>query len=291
MKLSEYFNSTQLINDCDIKITHYYNSKIDETVTFAENLYYLKQAIKNPNVAGVITTPELFEKIETKKGLVISNSPKKTFFHLHNEIFDKGFYNSVSKSKISPKAIISPTAVIKNNVIIEDDVIIEDFVVIESNSILKKGSYIAAHSHIGARGMHNTFIGDEYIWVKDAGGVILEEGVQVLSNSCIQKSYFNELTRIGSKTIISVHCNIGHGSYINNNTLIAGNAQIAGYVNVGKNCWIGPSVCVAHGIVIGDFAEILIGSVVIGNIKEKEKVSGNFAISHKKNLKKTLRGL
>src|SRR5690606_37375274 len=84
--------------------------------------------------------------------------------------------------QISLKAQISPLAVIHGNVLIEDDVIIEDFAVVRENSIIRRGAYIAAHAVIGARGMHDTFVNGERLWVSDAGGVLLEEGVQVLSH-------------------------------------------------------------------------------------------------------------
>ncbi|MGE4500920.1 MAG: hypothetical protein AB7C96_11285 [Hydrogenovibrio sp.] len=289
MKLSEYFTNEYLINDGDVNLTHYSSSSIPGTVTFAETEYFLNQALENECVVAVITKPELAEKVNTDKGLVRSNAPKRDFFNLHNFMLDKGCFNLVSEGVISPSAQIASTAVVKHNVIIEDDVVIEDYAVIESNSILKKGVYVAAHSIIGARGMHNTFIDGERIWVKDAGGVILEENVQVLSSSTVQKSYFFESTHVGKNSIVSVQCNIGHGATIGSNTLIAGNAQLAGYVKVGDNAWVGPSVTVAHGLTIGDDAEILIGSTVIQNIAPGKKVSGNFAMDHTKNIRKFTR--
>lgn len=289
VRLSDYFDQEKLIQDAEITATHYSNSTILGTVTFAETEYFLKQAIENTCVVAVITKPEFVQSGFAGKGVVITDSPKKDFFALHNFMFGKGCFNLVTESSISPKASIASTAVIKPNVIIEDGVVIEDYAVIESNSILKKGVYVAAHSIIGARGMHNTFINGERIWVKDAGGVILEENVQILSSATIQKSYFFESTHVGKNSIVSVQCNIGHGATIGSNTLIAGNAQLAGYVKVGNNAWVGPSVTVAHGLTIGDDAELLIGSTVIQNVAPGKKVSGNFAMDHTKNIRKFTR--
>jgi UDP-3-O-[3-hydroxymyristoyl] glucosamine N-acyltransferase len=289
MKLSDFFTMSQIKKDADICLTHYSISIFAGTVTFAETEYFLKQALDNPNVSAVITKHGLLNTITTDKGLVASKSPKKDFFSLHNFMLEQGCFDLVASSQISSEAVISSTAVIKPNVIIESGVIIEDYAIIESNSVLKKGSFVGAHAVIGARGMHNTFIDGECVWVHDAGGVVLDEDVQVLSHATIQKSYFCEFTKIGFNSIVSVQCNVGHGCQVGAHTMIAGNAQLAGYVYVGNHVWIGPSVTVAHGLKIEDHAEVLIGSVVISNVKKSQKVSGNFAMNHTRNIRKFTR--
>lgn len=286
MKVSSFFSKEVVLCDAEVSLTQYSNSIYSQTVTFAETEHYLIKSLENDNVSAVITTPELAKNIEINKGLVSSSQPKKDFFALHNYMFDVGVFNINKKSDISSKALISPTAIIKDNVIIEDNVVIEDYVVIESNSILREGVFVGAHAVVGARGMHNTMIDGECIWVQDAGGVTLEEGVQVLAHATVQKSYFSEQTRIGRNSVVSVQCNIGHGCQVGDNTLIAGNAQLAGYVTVGNNVWIGPSVTIAHNVKIGDSAEVLLGSVVINDIVTQQKVSGNFAMKHTKNIRK-----
>lgn len=287
MQLSDFFSCEEIINsDIQVSVTHYTDSPHPQTITFSENEYYLNQALSNPNVIAVITTEELANLVDTNKTLIISQRPKKSFFDLHNYMFNNGLFNLIDQKSISPKANISKTAIIKNNVIIEDNVVIEDYAVIETNTHIKQGAYIGHHAVIGARGMHNSFINDELIWVKDAGGVTIESGAQILAHATIQKSYFYESTIIGKYSIVSVNSNIGHGSIIGERTMIAGHAQLAGYTSVGDNVWIGPSSTTAHGVSIGDKAQVLIGSVVINNISEENKVSGNFAINHRKNLRK-----
>ncbi len=289
MKISNFFDTKNISKDVDVTATHYSNSSINGTITFAETKLHLNQAIENDSIVAIITLASLLNDIKTKKSIIVSEKPKRAFFDFHNFMYDQGWFNLVKEKNIALSAKIASTAVIKDNVIIEEGVIIEDFVVIESNTLLKKGVFIGAHTIIGARGMHNTFVEGERVWVKDAGGVVLEEDVQILSHSTVQKSYFFEFTRIGKRSIVSVQCNIGHGATIGEDTLIAGNAQISGYVIVGNHAWIGPTATVAHGLSIGDNAEVLIGSTVVNNIPEGNKVSGNFAMNHTKNIRKFTR--
>lgn len=289
MILSDFLDLAVIKNDATFELTHYASSLHSGTCTFAASDFFLQQALENPNVSAVIVPESLVAGRNIKKGLVFSDAPKELFFELHNNAFASGGFDLVAGKHISPSAKISPTAIIKEGVIVEDGVVIDDYAIIESNTIIKKGAYVGAHAVIGGRGMHDTFVNGRRIWVHDAGGVILEEDVQVLSHAVVQKSYFKEYTRIGCQSIVSVHCNVGHGCQVGSNTLIAGSAQLAGYVEVGDNVWVGPSVTVAHGLKIGDSAELILGSVVVNDVPAYQRVSGNFAIPHAKNLRKYAR--
>lgn len=283
MLLSSLFVDDGLLVDADVHGTHYAGSPLPGVCTFALTENYVSQALSNPNVVAIIVPPRLVPEVRSK-GIYVSESPKRDFFRLHEELY-KINTPLVHERWVSPKARISPLASIHGNVVIEDDVTVEDFAVIRENSIIRRGAYIAAHAVIGARGMHDTFVDGERLWVSDAGGVLLEEGVQILSHASVQKAYFAEFTSVGRNSIVSVHCNIGHGCRIGANTRIAGSAQLAGYVTVDDNVWVGPSVTVAHGLSVGEGAELLIGSVVISDIAPRRKISGNFAIDHLRNIK------
>lgn len=285
MKLSEYFSKELVKNDAEISYTNYVTTSINNSFSFALDRKNIKKANENPSINAIITYEKYLDFVKKEKGLVVSNSPKKDFFRLHNYIYKTKIKDHWNHS-ISKKAIISSNAIIEQGVIIEPEVEIEGFAIIKKGSILRKGVFIGSHAVVGARGLHDTFIDNERIWVDDSGGVLLEEGVQVLSHATIQKPYFYEMTVIGENTIISLHANIGHGCELGKNSMVAGHAQLAGYVKTGNNVWIGPSVSIVHNVKIGDGAEILIGSNVIANIKENQTVSGSFSLSHNYNMKK-----
>lgn len=287
MKKLSYF--IDCVRDADILHTHYANSPISNTLCFVLNLEFLKVANKNNNISAIITTTQLAEYVSEDKGLVISHNPKKDFFRLHNEFIKNGLNKMSIISSIDPSAMIAKTAVIYDHVQIGRNVVIEDFAVINSNSIIGDNSYIAQNVVIGARGMHNTMVDGKFIHVEDAGGVKIGKDCEVLSGAIVQKSYFAELVEIGNQSKISVGVKIGHGCKIGERTLIAGSAQIAGYNTIGDDVWIGPSSVLAHGLTIGNRAQIKLGSVVIKNVKENEEVSGNFAYNHGKRIRNFVR--
>lgn len=284
MKLSDYFSEKMVKNDAEISYTNYVTTSINNTFSFALDRRNITKANENPSINAIITYEKYLDFTKKEKGLVVSSSPKKDFFRLHNYIHESKIKKNW-KHSISKKAKISGSAIIEKGVTIEPEVEIEDFAIIKEGSILRKGVFIGSHAVVGARGLHNTFIDNERIWVDDSGGVLLEEGVQVLSHATIQKPYFYEMTVIGKNTIISLHANIGHGCQLGKNSMVAGHAQLAGYVKTGNNVWIGPSVSIAHNVNIGDDAEILIGSNVISNVEHGQKISGSFSLNHNYNMK------
>lgn len=281
-KLSDFLDCER---DAEIKHTHYANSTIAQTVCFVLTSEYLDIANKNENIVAIITTSKLSSEVNSFKGLVISVNPKKDFFHLHNLLIENGVNNIEISHSIDQTAIIADTVKIHGNVQIGKNVIIEDFVVVNSNTIIEDNTYIAQNAILGARGMHNTMIDGDFLHVKDAGGVHIGKNCEILAGAIIQKSYFSEFTRIGNQTKISVGVKVGHGCVIGERTLVAGSVQLAGYNTIGNDVWIGPSSVLAHGLKIGNNAQIKLGSVVVKDVKENEEVSGNFAYKHTKRIR------
>jgi len=281
-KLSNYY---KCIRDADIQFTHYANSKLKNTICFVLNLEYLKLANANDNISAVITTSEFSKHVDKEKGLMISDNPKRDFFNIHNMLLKNDFNTFNTKHYIDSSAKIADTVKINGNVRIGKNVVIEDYSVINENTIIEDNTYIAQNVVIGARGMHNTMIEGKFIRVEDAGGVHIGKNCEVLSGAVIQKSYFCEYTEIGNQTKVSVGVKVGHGCVIGERTLIAGSVQLAGYNTIGDDVWIGPSSVLAHGLYIGNKAQVKLGSVVVKDVKENEEISGNFAYKHTKRVR------
>ena len=278
-------NFIACVRDAEIQYAYYANSPLPNSICFVLNLEFLIQANKNKNIAAIITTEELSNEVEATKGLVVSDNPKKDFFDLHNLLHENKLNTVDVEHYIDRSAKIADTVKISNNVFIGKNVIIEDFVVINSNTIIEENTYIASNVVIGARGMHNTMVEGKFLHVEDAGGVHIGQNCEVLAGAVIQKSYFAEFTKIGHQTKISVGVKVGHGCLIGERTLVAGSVQLAGYNTIGDDVWIGPSSVLAHGLTIGNNAQIKLGSVVVKDVKEREEVSGNFAYNHTKRIR------
>ncbi|WP_340111712.1 hypothetical protein [Maribellus mangrovi] len=285
MRLKDYFSEKQIIRDAIIKNTYYTTSSLPQSVTFALDLKNIDLANNNPNVTAIITNNESSHLVSIDKGLVISKSPKKDFFLLHNFLIEKQVMELKYDWGIDKSAQIHETAIIGEEVFIGKNVIIDKNVIVENYSIIGDGTYIGPNAVIGARGMHNTFVDGELIYVEDAGGVKIGKGCEILANAIVQKNYFCNYTEIGDYNKISVNTSIAHATTIGNRNLIAGGSTISGYCSIGDNNWIGPSTVIAHNIKIGNGSSIKIGSVVVSNVEDGKEISGNFAVKHKSTLR------
>lgn len=90
---------------------------------------------------------------------------------------------------------------------------------------------------------------------------------------------------IGNFNTINMNVTIGHDVAIGDYNVINPGVAISGNINIQNEITIGTGTNIVQGLTIGSGSFIGAGSVVIENIKEKESVSGNFAIDHRKNLK------
>lgn len=274
----------EIVRPGEFSITHYAGSMLPYSLCFAENEHFAMQANRNTNVTVVITTSELQGIVGQNKGLVISTKPRKLFFEIHNRL--KEFYTfSGINPKIAPSAEIHPTAIIKDGVIVGERTKIGAYSILEEGTIIGEDVLIENHVVIGARGMHNTKIDGRFLHVHDLGNVVIGDRCEILSHATIQKPYFYHSTVIGEETRISVYGNVGHGCYIGKRCLIAGHTVIAGYSTVGNDVWIGPNSTISHMVHVKDNASIMLGSVVISDVRESESVSGNFAFKHAKNFR------
>lgn len=262
-----------------------HNNTVAAQLVYIENEKYLPLIRDNSNIASVITTEEISIKIPEHLGLAIARNPRKSFYEVHNHIARKKtyFYRKLFKTTISEFATIHPTAFIaKMNVQIGDGCEIGPNSSILKGSIIKNDVIIRAGVVIGSEGFQFNRFENEMMPVYHAGGVLINDRVELQSNCCVSKSLFGGFTEIGKDTKFDNLVHIAHGVKIGDRCMFAACAMIAGSVIIGNDVWVGPSASISSRITIGDNASISLGSVVTKNVPAGKRVSGNFAIDHKK---------
>jgi UDP-3-O-[3-hydroxymyristoyl] glucosamine N-acyltransferase len=136
----------------------------------------------------------------------------------------------------------------------------------------KIGAHCIVHANtvIGSDGFGfapNTH-GQEFEKVPQVGNVVIEDHVEIGSNSCIDRATMGStILRKGVKLDNLVQ--IAHNVEIGENTVIAGLTGVAGSTKVGKNCMIAAQVGIVGHIRIADNVKIA-GQSGIGNSIEKE---------------------
>lgn len=248
---------------------------------------YLHLILKNKNIVGVITSTELLNDIPDAIGVALTNDPLKGLYDIHCYLLNEtNFYWDDFITEISPTANIHPDAYIApNNVRIGAKTRIEPNATVLEKTIIGEGVTIRAGAVIAGEGFEPKFIGKKHIIFPHAGGVLINDNVEIQSNSHIQRSVFGAFTEIGEGTKIDAFVHIGHHCQVGKNCEIAAGAILAGSTIIGNNVWIGPNATISNDLSIGDNVFITMGSVVTTDVSESKKVTGNFAIEHSKFLR------
>ncbi len=296
MKLSEINNidSVIIIND-----GHFDNlgllSHVDENLLVCfYNLDYKDVFLNNVKISCVITSEEIYNQLDLSNyGVVIAESPQEIFYEIHHFLIEKTeFYGLKFQSIISPSAKIHTSVYIsENNVVIGDNTIVEPNVTIHENTVIGKNVVIRSGSVVSTEGFEFKNNKEGWYAIKHAGGVKIDDSVEIQANCTISKSVFRSDTVVGKDTKLDNLVHVAHNVVIGERCRLAAGVIIAGSVTIGNDVWVGPNATISSEIVIEDDAQISLGAVVTKNILNGQKVTGNFAIEHSKFISflKTLR--
>ena len=178
-----------------------------------------------------------------------------------------GDFTVIGKNVVIGKnAVIHPQVYIGNNVTIGDQVRLFPGVKVYHDCII--GSHCTLHSGvvIGSDGFGFAPVaGNNYQKIPQLGNVILEDHVEIGSNSTIDRATLGStIIRRGVKLDNLIQ--VGHNAEIGENTVIAAQSGISGSTKIGKNCMIGGQVGIVGHITIADDVKIGAGSGVEASI-------------------------
>ncbi len=304
----------QIINgkvDGDPNIKVNYVSRIEEgkkgTLSFLSNPKYT-QYIYNTDASIVIVNNNFKPEKEIKTTLIRVDDAYSAFAKLL-EVYNK---IKLDKTGISEQAYISTTAKIGNNIYIGEFVVIGNDVTIGDNVKIYPQVYIGDNAKIGNNttlftgvkiypdniiGNNCTLHGgvivgsdgfgfvpqadSNYIKVAQIGNVIIEDNVDIGSNTTIDRATLGStIIRKGVKLDNLIQ--IAHNVEIGENTIIAAQSGISGSTKIGKNCMIGGQVGIIGHLTIADEVKIAAQSGIGNSIMKKGEIvqgSPSFEIS------------
>lgn len=132
---------------------------------------------------------------------------------------------------------------------------------------------LLAGARIGEAGFGAAVSATGPVDVPQLGRVILQDGVTIGANSCIDRGAYDD-TVIGENSKIDNMVMIGHNCQIGRNNLMAAHTGISGSVTTGDNCIFGGRAGVGDHIAIGEGARIAAGAGVLANVPAGETWSG-----------------
>lgn len=266
------------------------SESLPEHITFLNKKYInnLYQILKSTHASLIIIDDTIIEsviKADILKNTVLirSRNPKNDFINVINHFFPLKDHAIIvdPSSKIHPSCILGNNPSIGANVVIEENVRIGDNCEIEANAVIKKGTIIGNNVRIkscaviGGSGFgYEKGEGEiSYQFLPHFGRVIIEDNVDIGSNTCIDRGSLSDtIIRKGVKIDNLVH--IAHNVDIGENTLVIACSMVAGSVVIGENSWIAPSASIRNGIKIGKNSTVGLGSVLTNDIGENQKVLG-----------------
>lgn len=282
-RLTDFFKPQQVHADCAFSTVDQVAGAEQGSLVYAATVPFVESALENPNVSALIV-PESLAGLAGGKGLVVAEDPRQAFFdvyvvlqskgHLHPRV-EPGIGDAV---QIAGSAIISPLAQIGDRVVIEDGVVVGDYCVIQSDS------RVGPNAVIGAEGLMPIEIRGKRSNLPFGGHVEIGEDVTILAGAVVVKSVFRKPTAIGCYSSVGIRSSIGHDTQIGRNVLISANCVLSGGCRVDDDAQIWSSSSIAQGLSIGTGAEVLMGSVVVSDLPAGARVSGNYAVSHRKRI-------
>lgn len=109
--------------------------------------------------------------------------------------------------------------------------------------------------------------------IPQLGRVILQDGVTVGANSCIDRGALDD-TVIGENTKIDNLVQIGHNVIIGRNCLLAAHTGISGSTVIGDGCMLGGRVGIADHITVGSGARLAAAAGVMNDVPAGETWGG-----------------
>ena len=282
-RLSNFFSTVE--RDGQFKQTQFANTSMQNSLCYVAREQYLYQVNDNPNISCVVAPARMLNQIDDRIGVVASEDPEREFYQLHNQLYTDERMAPEMPFGINPDVDIHASAVISPKSYIGEGVRIGAGVVVEDYSYLSDGVCVDSGAIIGSSGHYFKQYDGKLFKVEHAGGVWLEQGVQVLSAAVISKALHPDFTRVGKDSVVSIKAHIAHGCDVGERCTITGNVQVSGFTTIGDDVWIGPSATIGNLLRIGNGVRIDIGSVVIKDVPDGSRVSGNFAYDHRKHVR------
>jgi UDP-3-O-[3-hydroxymyristoyl] glucosamine N-acyltransferase len=171
-----------------------------------------------------------------------------------------------------------------DGVVVGDDTSMGPRVVCHAGSRIGSRVVLKAGAVIGGDGFGYLSDGKGHTRIPHVGGCILEDEVEVGSNTCIDRGSIDD-TVVGRGTKLDNLVQVGHNVQIGERCLIMAGVGIAGSTRVGNDVILAGHVGVTDHLVIGDRSRIAAKSAVFGDVPAGASMSGHPARAHRQFLR------
>jgi UDP-3-O-[3-hydroxymyristoyl] glucosamine N-acyltransferase len=277
-----------LVRESEVASLGFIDIPLDGRLVFVRDHRNLGLALRTPGIAAILTMPVLAGLVADEKlGLATTSDPVRAFVALHNRLAEEGdFYGPWQATVIDPTAAVHEAAhVDPRGVVVGAGSRVEAGAILLEGTELGAGVRVMSGAVIGSEGFQTLRLDDEVLDFRHAGRTRIGDRTTVLANAVIARAVFCQATSIGAD------CRIGNGAFVSHNcqigdrTLIGHGAVLAGNSRVGAGVVIGPGAVCIDRLELGEGCIVTAGAVVIRDVPARVRVTGNPAISHRRQLR------
>jgi UDP-3-O-[3-hydroxymyristoyl] glucosamine N-acyltransferase len=246
--------------------------------------------------AGVcIASPEVAAHVPAGVSVVETVHPRAAFACSAEHLVKLREIES-GQAAIHPEARISSSARLEPGCVVGSGAAIGPRARIGANTVIGPGVQIGARTIVGANAVIRcALIGDEVRIFSGAvvgeagfglaaggagaalsphfGRVIMQNGVSLGANSCVDRGLFDD-TVIGEGSHIDNLCHIGHNCRIGSRVVMAAFAGVSGSSEVGDSVQFGGRVGLKDHVRVGTGARVAAGAAVLSDVPAGETWAG-----------------
>lgn len=218
---------------------------------------------------------EVYDQMKRKQPKIEANVSISENAKIGKEPYIGSFAYISDGVELGDNVVIYPNVYIGENVKIGNNTVIHPSASIYADCVVGSNCVIHAGVVIGADGFG--FAPDEkgvFQKVPQIGNVILEDNVEVGSNSTIDRATMGS-TIIRNGVKIDNLCQIAHNVEVGDNSAMAAQVGIAGSAKIGKHVMIGGQAGISGHLHIADGTQIVAQSGIPSSIKKASVVMGS----------------
>lgn len=181
---------------------------------------------------------------------------------------------------IGAGTVIGAGVVIEEGVTIGANCLLHAHVTVAHGCVLGNDVILQAGAVIGSDGFGYAWDGRQHVKIPQVGRVILEDGVEIGANTCIDRGAIGD-TVIERGVKLDNLIQIAHNVRIGAFSVMASQAGISGSTTVGKGCQFGGQTGLAGHIKVGDGVKLVAQSGVISDLESGGVYAGTPAMPHR----------
>jgi len=188
--------------------------------------------------------------------------------------------------KLADGVTLYPNTTILDNTTIGNHSTIWSGTVIRERCVIGSDCIIHPNVTIGADGFgfRPSPDGKGLLKISHIGNVIIGNGVEIGSSTCIDRGKFSA-TVVGDGCKIDNLVQIGHNSKMGRCCIMAGSSGLAGSVTLGDGVIIGGGACISDHVTLGNGVQVGGCSGVINNAEDGRKLMGYPAVDAREQMK------